>query len=157
METRAPIYGGRTSGKKTRDGMVNNIDEQNAASIPGSKERILFVDDEELFASVGSRLLKRQGYQVTYITDGAEALELFRSRPDEFDLVITDQIMPGMSGLELAQNLIQIRPDIPIILCTGNCKFTEQDAYKAGIRGIMPKPWINTQVEQTIRKMLDGK
>ncbi len=82
-------------------------------------ERILFVDDEDFQADIGKRMLERLGYRVTAKTNSVEALDLFRQTPDEFDLVITDMTMPDMTGDVLARKLISIRPDIPIIVCTG--------------------------------------
>lgn len=120
-------------------------------------ERILFVDDEELFVSMGSRMLERQGYQVTFKTDSVEALETFRFEPGEFDLVITDHDMPGMSGLELAQKLLTLRPDIPIILCTASSQISEEEAIGLGIRKFLMKPFDGTNLTRTIRTMLDKK
>lgn len=90
-------------------------------------ERILFVDDEEMLADLGKATLKKLGYSVTTTTDSSEALALFQNDPNQFDLVITDQSMPNISGAELSKQLLQIRPDIPIILSTIKqllfCKF----------------------------------
>ena len=121
------------------------------------KEKILFVDDEELFGRMGSRMLELQGYHVTYKTDSTEALELFRFQPRHFDLVITDHNMPGMTGLELAQNLLALRPDIPIILCTASSLITEQEALAQGIGKFMMKPFDSAHLTRTIRTMLDKK
>ena len=90
--------------------------------LPSGTERILFVDDELPIAKMGSQILERLGYQVTVRTSSVEALELFRSKPDDFDLVITDMTMPNMTGDELAMELIAFRSDIPVILCTGYSK-----------------------------------
>lgn len=122
-----------------------------------TKERILFVDDEELFVNMGSRMLERQGYQVTFKTDSAEALETFRFKPGEFDLVITDHDMPGMSGIELAQKLLTLRPDIPIILCTASSQISEEEVIGAGIRKFLMKPFDSKNLTRTIRTMLDKR
>ena len=84
------------------------------------KERVLFIDDEEFLVEWGQALLERMGYEVTAMNDSTEAFETFSSDPSRFDLVITDQTMPGFTGLNLARELLKIRPDIPIILCTGH-------------------------------------
>jgi CheY-like chemotaxis protein len=81
-------------------------------------ERILFVDDEEMLANIGSILLESLGYKVTKKVAAPEALDTFRANPENFDLVITDQTMPDLTGVELSTELLRIRPDIPIILCT---------------------------------------
>ena len=90
-----------------------------AASLPHGTGRILFVDDEAVLARVSQSMLARCGYDVVSRTSSIEALEAFRAMPHRFDLVVTDQTMPQMTGEELAQALRRIRPDIPIILCTG--------------------------------------
>lgn len=121
------------------------------------RERILFVDDEELFVKMGSRLLEQQGYEVTYKTDSTEALELFHFQPENFDLVITDHNMPGMTGMELARKLLDVRPDIPIILCTASSHISEQDVLKQGIGKFLLKPLDSMNLAVTIREMLDRK
>ncbi|MCF6239509.1 MAG: ATP-binding protein, partial [Candidatus Marinimicrobia bacterium] len=94
-------------------------DVENYTEVIGGKERILFVDDEKLLAEMGRDMLERLGYQVTMRCNSLEALATFQKTPTEFDLVITDQTMPDMTGADLSRRMIQIRPDIPIILCTG--------------------------------------
>jgi PAS domain S-box-containing protein len=123
--------------------------------IPTGKERILFIDDEEAQARSGRHLLERLGYDVTTRTDSLEALEVFRSQPDAFDLVITDQRMPVMTGIELAEKLMHIRSDIPIILCTGFSEVVDGKVAKAmGIREFMMKPFPARQLAETIRRVL---
>ena len=89
------------------------------SEIPGGKERILFVDDEDALTEWGHTTLDRLGYEVTAMTDSREALSLFSADPSAFDLVITDQTMPGITGTDLSAELLALRPDIAIILCTG--------------------------------------
>ena len=87
---------------------------------PLGTERILLVDDEEMLAELGKTILEGLGYVVTALTSSLDALALFQNYPDRFDAVITDQTMPGMIGRDLAGRILQIRPDLPIILCTGH-------------------------------------
>jgi PAS domain S-box-containing protein len=99
--------------------------------IPTGNERILFIDDEPALVDLGKRMFEQLGYEVTSRTSSVEALELFKARPDRFDLVITDMTMPNIMGDKLAHELMKIRPDIPIILCTGYSeKITEEKAKK---------------------------
>jgi two-component system cell cycle sensor histidine kinase/response regulator CckA len=81
-------------------------------------ERVLFVDDEPVLAEIGKEALSALGYEVTVRTSSIEALDAFRAQPHKFDLVITDMTMPNMTGVQLADEILKVRPDIPIILCT---------------------------------------
>jgi PAS domain S-box-containing protein len=129
---------------------------QNEA-IPTGTERILFVDDEETLVVLNQQLLATLGYAVTARTNPLEALEFFRSQPDNFDLVITDMTMPKMTGEELARELIKIRPDIPIILCTGfSATIDENRAEQIGLRACVYKPILQRDIAATIRKVLDN-
>jgi len=124
-------------------------------AIPRGKERILFIDDESIQVRSAHGVLKYLGYQVSTHVDSREALKIFRSRPDTFDLVITDLVMPGMDGVELAQEILKIRPDIPVILCTGfSDTVNEQHAYKSGISEFMMKPFSLGELATTIRRSL---
>ena len=108
---------------------------------PSGTERVLFVDDEELLAEMGRDMLEDLGYQVTVTTSSSEALELFRTDPGRFDLVITDVTMPEITGVELAREMLVVRPDIPIIMCTGFSHLVDADAAKAaGVRAFTMKP-----------------
>ena len=119
-------------------------------------ERVLLVDDEEALVQTGQRILEFLGYQVSFSTSSIEALEVFRAQTDKYDLVITDQTMPRMTGMELAQKLIDIRPDIPIILCTGyNDIVSDDKAKEIGIRELVLKPLLIHSLAETIRKVLD--
>jgi len=119
-------------------------------------ERILFVDDEEFQVDLGKQMLERLGYKVTVRTSSVEALKLFRSNPYDFDLVITDMTMPGMTGDVLARELIAERPDIPVILCTGfSTQITEEKALEMGIRAFVMKPIIMSEISHTIRRVLE--
>ncbi len=119
-------------------------------------ERILFVDDEPSLAKMGKRLIETLGYKVTTRTSSLEALELFREKPDVFDLIITDMTMPNMAGDELARSIMDIRPEIPVIICTGfSAGITESRVKSMGIRELVFKPIVKSDLAKTIRKVLD--
>jgi len=120
-------------------------------------ERILFIDDEEAIAQLGKEMLELFGYQVDACVSPLEALALFKENPDKFDLVITDMIMPMMTGDRLTAELIKIRPDIPVVLCSGNIHlFDKEPAVKKGIKAFMAKPVHMNELGQKIREVLDG-
>jgi len=126
------------------------------APVQKGNERILLVDDEEQIVKMQNEMLKLLGYHVTPRTSSIETLEAFRAQPDKFDLVITDMTMPNMSGAELASELVEIRPDIPIIICTGfSEKMSKERADVLGIKGFLTKPIVRDQIARTIRKVLD--
>ena len=126
-------------------------------ALPTGDERILFVDDEKVLTDMGRQMLERLGYNVVGRTSSVEALELFKAQPGNFDLVITDMTMPNMTGDKLAAALMDIRRDIPVILCTGfSEQFTEEKAKKLGIRKYILKPMVMNKLAQTVRGVLDG-
>ena len=119
-------------------------------------ERILFIDDEEILADMGKSMLERLGYQVTVRSSSLEALTTFQNQPDMFDLIIADQTMPGMTGSDLARRILQIRPFMPIILCTGySSLITEEKAKSLGIKGFAMKPLARKSIAVLIREVLD--
>jgi len=119
------------------------------------KEQILFIDDEKALAVLGQKMLETLGYRVTAVTNSLEALELFRSKAGAFDLVITDMSMPGLTGRELARELVALRPDIPVIMCSGFAEFVNpEQAREAGIREFLMKPYVIGTLAKTIRKVL---
>jgi CheY-like chemotaxis protein len=121
-------------------------------------EHILFVDDEDFQADLGKQLLARLGYRVTARTDSLEALGLFRQKPDDFDLVITDMTMPAMTGDVLAAKIISIRPDIPVIVCTGYSDRIDNEIIKnIGIKEFAMKPLAMKDMAEMIRRVLDEK
>ena len=123
---------------------------------PGGIERILLVDDDELVADLGEMMLAEMGYQVTTMTESGEALKLFAANADKFDLLITDQTMPVLTGKELIQSIKQIRPDIPVIICTGfSSKVDEREARNVGADAFLLKPLDLTKLLQTVRQVLD--
>ncbi len=124
---------------------------------PVGKERILFIDDEEILAEMGKDMLERLGYHVTVRKSSLEALETFQNQAYQFDIVITDQTMPGMTGVDLARRMLQIRPDIPIILCTGYSSIiSEEKAKSFGIKEFALKPLLKKDIASLIRKVLDA-
>ncbi|MBN1847818.1 MAG: PAS domain S-box protein [Deltaproteobacteria bacterium] len=126
--------------------------------IPKGKERILLIDDEDDLIDVERGVLEKLGYQTVTTSDSMKGLDIFRSQPEGFDLVITDQTMPKIPGSELAKELIRIRPDIPIILCTGHSAMISEDqARSLGIRALAMKPFEMREIAETIRKVLDKK
>jgi CheY-like chemotaxis protein len=127
-------------------------------SVPRGNERILLVDDEENIVRMVQQMLERLGYQVTARTSSVEALEAFNTLPEKFDIIITDQTMPTMTGEELAKEFIQIRPDIPVILCTGFSEVISEEKAKAmGIREYVMKPVLKSEIAQAIRRVLGGE
>ena len=121
-------------------------------------EHILFVDDEDFQVDLGKRLLVRLGYRVTTRTDSREALGLFSQKPDDFDLVITDMTMPAMTGDVLAAKIISIRPDIPVIVCTGFSERIDKETIKKiGIKELAMKPLAMKDIAEMIRRVLDEK
>ena len=124
--------------------------------IPRGKERILYVDDEKAMVDAIQPMVERLGYKVTARTSSIEALEAFRANPDRFDLIITDFTMPNMTGMELAKELLKLRSDTLIILCTGYSeRINEDKAKESGIRAFVMKPVILSEIANTIRKVVD--
>ncbi len=102
-------------------------------------------------------MLERLGYRVTTRSNGVDALNSFQNQPDEFDMVITDQTMPGMTGNDLARRILQIRPEMPIILCTGfSNMISEEKARGQGFKGFVMKPLTQKEIAGLIRKVLDA-
>jgi PAS domain S-box-containing protein len=120
------------------------------------KETILFVDDEPALVTMSKQMLTLLGYKAVTRTSSIEAFELFQHDPHRFDLVITDMTMPNMTGKQLAQKILEIRSDIPVILCTGYSEqITEQSARAMGIRAFVMKPLVMKDIASTIREVLD--
>jgi len=126
--------------------------------LPGGTERILMVDDEAPLLNLGKERLERLGYQVTTTTNATEALEMFLTDQGGFDLVITDMAMPGMTGAQLAAQLIAGRPDVPIILCTGYSELiSEEKAREIGISAFAMKPLDGSELATQVRQVLDQR
>lgn len=125
-------------------------------------ERILFVDDEEDVAYAGGKMLRRFGYDVEVCRDSIEALQAFRANPQRYDLIFTDQNMPNMTGTELTREILAIRPDIPIILCTGlgpasNGILNKKDKMALGIREVVLKPLDQSEMARIVRRALENR
>ena len=138
-----------------KDKIEEHADNLGHVQYQGS-ENILFVDDEEDIAALGKIVLEHQGYTVTTASDGQEALAILAASPDRFSLVVTDQTMPYMTGETLAHELRILRPDIPIILCTGHSEtVTPESSKAAGISSYLYKPIAPNELERVVRKVLD--
>jgi PAS domain S-box-containing protein len=132
------------------------VHDQGAAVMPAGTESILLVDDEKLLTDMGTQMLARLGYRITATNSSLEALELFREQPGAYDLVITDMTMPHLTGDDLARELIAVRPDIPIILCTGfNERISPAKSESIGIRAFLMKPLNLHELAATIRQTLE--
>jgi PAS domain S-box-containing protein len=126
--------------------------------LPTGKERILIVDDEESIVKMGCQRLERLGYKVESTISPIEALDLFRSKPDKFDLVVTDLTMPKMTGDKLVKEILKIRPEMPIIISTGfSEKMNGEKATAIGASGYLEKPHEKRDLAKLVRKVLDEK
>ncbi len=135
--------------------LVHPSQKETSEPISHRSQKILFVDDEEILVEMGKTMLERLGHKVVAQTDSAQALRNFAEHPDEFDLVITDQTMPKMTGVTLAEKVLQLRPDIPIILCTGYSDLVSRETAKArGIRELIMKPVARKEMAEVIERVL---
>jgi len=116
---------------------------------------ILWIDDESLVNNLGVLLLKKLGYKAMALYGGIEALSIFRARPHAFDLVITDYMMPDMTGDELIRQIRKIRPDIPVVLCTGYVDLPAAVLAKWGIDALLPKPYSVETTTRLVRNLLE--
>jgi len=138
---------------------VVNIDpdsgEASDESLPAGEGRVLLIDDEPILTEVGKQMLETLGYEVVAINSSPEAIELFRSHPENFDLVVTDMTMPIMTGEDLAMDMMKVRPDIPVILCTGfSHQINKQKAMQMGIKAFVMKPFVIREIGMAIRQAL---
>jgi DNA-binding NtrC family response regulator len=128
-------------------------------SVPASwtkAPKILFVDDELPLCNLCERHLKNSGYQVKVTADSREALEMVRNQPDFFDLLVTDQTMPDLTGIELAKEVLSINSMLPIIMCTGHSDIvSEEDALAVGIKRYLFKPFTKKELLDTIREVVE--
>jgi len=124
-------------------------------TLPTGSEKILFIDDEQALVDMGKQMLERLGYVVTIQTNPLEALDIFRCQPGIFDLIITDMTMPQMTGDKLTKEVLKIRSDMPIILCTGfSEKINQKNAIEIGIRKYIEKPLNSRELSMAIREVL---
>ncbi len=125
--------------------------------LQGGNERILIVDDEHVIAEMIRLFFQKLGYEIKTAPGGAEAFEIFSEAPQYFDLIITDQVMPGMTGLELIQEIKKIRPDIPVILCTGYSDIAEPvKAREIGVNEFLSKPVMTEELAGAIRRVFNS-
>ncbi|MFP4308057.1 MAG: PAS domain S-box protein [Desulfococcaceae bacterium] len=137
-------------------GSVEEVADTDAPE-PGT-ERILLVDDEPSIVRMQRKMLERLGYQVAVAASSPAALTIFRETPDAFDLVVSDLSMPKMTGLQLAGKIYAIRPETPVILCTGYRRnIPENPAERFGIRGVLNKPIRRADLAKMVRSVLDGE
>jgi len=140
---------------------VEQLEKRDEGSEPvdlAGNDHILLIDDEKTIVQMGKKTLEQFGYQVDTKTSAREALALFRTQPGKFDMVLTDMAMPHMTGPILAKKLLNIRPDIPIVLCTGYSEFIDEEkAREIGIQAIVMKPFVRNELARTVRNVLDGK
>ncbi len=126
------------------------------AEIRGGRERILFVDDEQALVDIGHRMLSNLGYVVTPCNSSVEALDILRANPQAYDMLITDMTMPKMTGLDLAADAHDIRPDLPILILTGFSKqLSLEKASRYGVRKLIAKPVLRRRLAADIRQVLD--
>ncbi|MBU0988148.1 MAG: response regulator, partial [Proteobacteria bacterium] len=140
--------------------LITRLEEAQAlelAPIKGGTERILLVDDEQFFVDLGAKILTNLGYDVITATESLTALEIFISQPDRFDLVITDQTMPKMTGLELSRKLHAVRPNLPVIICTGFSEIINgKTAKQIGVSHILYKPATRRDMALAVKKVFDN-
>jgi len=126
--------------------------------LPCGNERILLVDDEKPVIDFEKQLLEKLGYYVTPLTDSEEAFEAFSKQPHAYDLLLADQTMPKICGMELVRKIRQIRPEMPVMLCTGyNEKLIHEQIQEAGIQALLIKPMTGRDLAITLRQILDAK
>jgi signal transduction histidine kinase/ActR/RegA family two-component response regulator len=140
----------------TIEEMEQDIAVEIYAAETGGRERILLVDDEEQIVAMEKQMLEKLGYQVTACASSSEAWTVFSTRPDQFDLMITDMTMPHMAGDRLSEKILDIRPNLPVILCTGYSDMIDGDkAVALGIRKFVMKPVEKNELARAIRSALE--
>ncbi len=126
--------------------------------LPKGTERVLLIDDEPTVVQVATETLTRLGYQVTTAGSGREGWKKFKDKPQRFDLVITDHVMPEMTGMRLAEKMLSVRPDLPVILFTGYSETVSPGmAKREGISEFLLKPVAVRELAETVRRVLDDR
>ncbi len=126
-----------------------------ADDVGAGKGRVLFVDDESALVELGRSQLQSMGYCVMAVTDSSEALDRFRKAPDRFDALITDQTMPGMTGDELTRKVLAVRPDLPVLLCTGFSQtLTPEKVKQIGASELLVKPILKDDLAAALARCL---
>jgi CheY-like chemotaxis protein len=139
---------------RMKETVMEEKEQEEITPLPGGAGSILLVDDETSILSMSGKLLKQLGYKVTAMNMPREALELFRKSPDAFDAVVTDQTMPKMTGVELAAEIIKIRPGAPVALCTGfSDSVTKDKAREMGIREFVMKPFGTREFAEAMSRL----
>lgn len=134
-----------------------DLPERLAEPLPTGSEHVLVIDDEPPIIRIQQQNLERLGYTVTSRTSSPEALETFGASPDTYDLVITDMTMPRMTGDILARKIKAIRPEVPVILCTGFSEKIKGHGENLDIEGFLMKPVNQEKLARLVRKVLDGR
>ena len=133
-----------------------NLKKPSSKPLPTGDEKILFVDDDRAIVDAGKRILEKMGYRVITATGGLDALKIFTSEKDPFDLIITDMTMPDLTGVELAKKIFSINPTASIILCTGySTTITPDKAKDIGFKDFLLKPVTKHKIAETIRNIID--
>ncbi|MBU1701889.1 MAG: response regulator [Candidatus Eisenbacteria bacterium] len=144
-----PIHGGHVE---------SDSEESSRPIYDAGRKRILFVDAERSILDLAKISLEKSGYDVTVFEDSRLALEAFRKDPDEYDILVTDQTMPGLVGSDLAKAVLEIRPGLPVILCSGYSKAISEDmADSMGIKGYLFKPVSREVLSNTIRQIFEAR
>ena len=140
----------------TTEGVQNNKDD-GADEVFTGHESILVIDDEPAITDIIAQQLERLGYGVTVLNSSVRALEHCRAEPNRYDLVVTDMTMPVLTGKKIAAELLQIRGDLPIILCTGySDQISQKEAAALGIQALLHKPVSRQLLARTVRRALDA-
>jgi CheY-like chemotaxis protein len=139
------------------DSSLENYKLNKERELQDKRECILYIEDEGDIAEVVQDLLNHLGYDVVATAYGTQAIDFLEAQPDKFDLIITDLNLPDMTGFDLSRSTLEIKPEIPILLCTGyNNGFSREDLKKAGIKGVILKPFSIKDIGKVIRSVLNS-
>ena len=138
----------RVSGKSASKG--EQVVEVRVPTRPTPYTVVLYLDDEDRVVRVGTELLERLGYRVEAYDRATEALAALRADPDQFDVVVTDHNMPGISGLEIARAVALLKPDLPVVLVSGNCALSPEVLAAANVRHLLEKPYTIERLAEVL-------